>query len=430
MPTSRWIFVLGREPELSVAEIAAVAARHGVALRWQAISDVAAIAEGAIDLQLFQELAGCVKLAEVVAEAPVDPAGLTAVLQQLLSPNHGSRVEFGFSWTSSREPKWLRGVGLTLKRELKAGGHVRFVVSREGTLSSVVVQKNRLLPPGGYDFVLLPAPGNRLIVGRTVAVQDFAGWSERDFGRPARAARVGMLPPKLARLMVNLATTSLDSSGTTPGPGGHGHHPAIPSGAQLKQLSCSGGLLDPFCGSGTVLQEAALLGVRDLTGADADVRGLTRTRENLAWLKERHAGLPEPKLLTCDIRQLPARLAGHTYQAIATEPYLGPPFTGHEDERRLREIHAELTELYRVTLKVLGNLLAPGGRICMVWPVLRSHGREYPLELTAALGAAKLALVNLLPTQAPAAWRTERGPLRYERPDQHVVREVALLERG
>ena len=35
-------------------------------------------------------------------------------------------------------------------------------------------------------------------------MQDFEQWGARDYGRPSRDAVRGMLPPKLARMMVNL----------------------------------------------------------------------------------------------------------------------------------------------------------------------------------------------------------------------------------
>lgn len=70
----------------------------------------------------------------------------------------------------------------------------------------------------------------------------------RDYGRPARDARVGMLPPKLAQIMLNLSVKD-EKSGT---------------------------VLDPFCGTGVLLQEAALAGF-DFIGSDIEPRMVEMT---------------------------------------------------------------------------------------------------------------------------------------------------------
>lgn len=394
----RYVFILGREPELSVAEIQAVAARKGIRLKWNSITASVAILEKERTEGFFDDLAGTVKVAEVVGEVQTSKSALVDFLVRQLPA--GERCEFGLSWYGERPLRWLMTAGLEVKKMLRQeDSHVRYVVSRESSLSSVVVQKNKLLPPQGFDFVLLPQ-NDSLLVARTVRVQDFEAWSQRDYGRPQRDARVGMLPPKLARMMVNLA-----------------------------QAPISGGVLDPFCGSGTVLQEAALLGYRHLVGADSDAKGVERTKANFVWLKEQHAQLIEPALVGSDIRKLPGVLQGAKFEAIVTEPYLGPPLRGHEDERRLRQIQGELIEFYHTALKVLSKLLKPGGRLVMVWPVIRVGKQEHPLPLMGSLREVELSMVDALPPEAPKDWHNDRGTLRYARPDARVGREIVVLQK-
>jgi tRNA G10 N-methylase Trm11 len=264
----------------------------------------------------------------------------------------------------------------------------------------VVVAKNKLLPPEGCEFILIPEGEADLLVGRTLWVQAFEEWSERDYGRPERDAKVGMLPPKLAHMMVNLA-----------------------------QVPPEGTLLDPFCGSGTVLQEAAVLGYRNLIGADSDARGVERTRANFEWLKQRYPGLSEPELAVSDIRKLLSTLQNRQFDAIVTEPYLGPPLKGSEQQGELRQVVGRLTELYGAALKVLAQALRTGGRLVMVWPVLRGRGEEHLLELLAEVQSVDLRVQNVLPESAPHTWHRKRGSLLYERPDQHVAREIFVLQK-
>lgn len=398
----RYVFILGREPELSVAEIVAVAQRDGWPLIWREAKDSYALVEGELPPQLLKRLAGTIKIAEVIGPAPRSPSGVKQAVARVLEQAHEyADYEFGISLYGARLP-WLGTVGMNVKRELKGSGkHVRFVISRDPQLSSVVVQKRRLLPPHGFEFVLVPTSARELLLARTIAVQEFAAWSERDYGRPARDARVGMLPPKLARIMVNLAQVPLGKT-----------------------------LLDPFCGSGTVLQEAAVLGYQRLTGMDADQRGVERTRTNFAWLAQKVSGTSiEPKLLVGDIRRLPRELEGHAFDAVVTEPYLGPPLRGRETLGELQQIASELFDFYRTTLKVLARLLTARGRIVMVWPVLRTASGELALSLHELLPKIGLRLVRVLPPVVPQVWHTSRGTLRYERPDARVGREIVVLER-
>ena len=45
---------------------------------------------------------------------------------------------------------------------------------------------------------------DKVFIGKTVAIQDIENYTKRDYERPARDAKTGMLPPKLAQIMINL----------------------------------------------------------------------------------------------------------------------------------------------------------------------------------------------------------------------------------
>jgi len=393
-----YLIAFGREPEFTITELAATARRFALPLQWRLVGKTVGLVTGELSEKFLDALAGTVKVAEVLTEVKVSKEEIVSFLSSQLEQTE--RCEFGLSWYGPKLPRWLMPVGLSIKNQLKnESRHVRYVTSRTPVLSSVVVKKNKLLPPTGYEFFLLPE-GDKIIIGRTIWVQDFEAWSQRDYGRPARDARVGMLPPKLARIMINLAEAR--------------------EGA---------GILDPFCGSGTVLQEAAILGYRHLVGVDADSNGVTRTRENFVWLKKQYQQIPEPALMVADISRLPTVLNNSTYDAIVTEPYLGPPLRGRENVNRLEQIRQELTEFYKNALKVLSLMIKPGGRIVMVWPVLRVGNNNLPLPLINEVKSYGLELVDMLPKQVPGSWRNSRGTLWYARPDARVIREIVVLER-
>ena len=114
----------------------------------------------------------------------------------------------------------LNRLGIKIK---KAFDSSRFVTSKEKELSSVIITKEKLLEKGG-DYYVIEADGSNYL-GKATAVQDFKDFDHRDYDRPRVDPKSGMLPPKLARIMVNLGGTSTSET-----------------------------ILDPFCGSGTILQ--------------------------------------------------------------------------------------------------------------------------------------------------------------------------------
>lgn len=92
-----------------------------------------------------------------------------------------------------------------------------------------------------------------LVIARTVWIQNADDWARRDRKRPYQDIKRGMLPPKIARIMANLA-----------------------SAGQARTL------LDPFCGTGTILMEAMLTGC-SVIGSDLDPQAVEGTKANLAW---------------------------------------------------------------------------------------------------------------------------------------------------
>src|SRR5690606_35926256 len=128
------------------------------------------------------------------------------------------------------------------------------VPNTELMLNSAQVLYNQLTSPLGMELLLV-RNGGKILLAQTVAEQDIDAYSARDQQRPKRDAKVGMLPPKLAQIIINLASGKLK---LTPGET----------------------LLDPFCGTGVILQEAKLIGY-DIYGSDLESRMVKYTKENL-----------------------------------------------------------------------------------------------------------------------------------------------------
>jgi tRNA G10 N-methylase Trm11 len=211
-----------------------------------------------------------------------------------------------------------------------------------------------------------------------------------------------MLPPKLSQMMLNIA---------------HGD----------KNLP----LLDPFCGSGTVLGEALLMGYSQVIGTDVSEQAITDTKAYLEWLEKAH---PEFKgrwrVFASDARLLDKTLEANSIGAIVAEPFLGPPQSGHETPEQLKKVmNDELVPLYRDAIKSLTNLLSPNGSVVFSFPVFNRHKSAIFVPLDTVCGslvAAPLVPGEYLNFDLPA---TSSGGALYERPDQHVAREIVMLKK-
>jgi len=231
-------------------------------------------------------------------------------------------------------------------------------------------------------------------LARTVAVQDIDSYTLRDRGRPKRDARVGMLPPKLAQILINLAV------GPTP-----------PAAEQI--------ILDPFCGTGVVLQESLLMGY-SVYGTDLEPRMIDYTGENLDWLNGKFTlGDTEMRIETGDA-------ARHEWSPVPDfvvgETYLGRPFTTKPAPDVLAQTVSEVNLILKKFLKNIHEQLPAGTRLCLAvpaWQIAPDRFRHLPLiDQMSDLGYNRVRLEHVRDDQ-----------LLYYREDQTVARELLVITR-
>lgn len=118
----------------------------------------------------------------------------------------------------------------------------------------------------------------------------------------------------------------------------------------LARVPMAGTVLDPFCGTGGVLLEAAAMGLRPL-GSDRDTRMVSGTRASL-----RRSGA-DGGLVVADAGRLPWRRGA--VHGIATDPPYG---------RAASTRGESIARLYRRAYRSFADLLAAGGHVAIVLP--------------------------------------------------------------
>ncbi len=374
----KYFFILGRHADLSLAEIESVLRRqkNDFTLINRGLDFVVLEVKKELKPHDFiQELGGTIKIGKVISEA----TQITADIISDLIPGSEKKVHFGFSLHGFQFN--LTKLGLETKKILQDHGcKVRYVTSRENPLSSVIVQKNHLLDQGA-EIVMMKI-NQKYLLGQTLAVQPFELLSKLDYGRPARDSFSGMLPPKLAQIMINLA-----------------------------QCEPSDLIYDPFCGSGTILQQALLLKYNVL-GSDISPKAIKDSEENLNWLTKQISIKNKFSVFKSDITK--QGQLGLAPAAIVTEPYLGPALRGHEKIDQVEKNIQNLTRLYKTTLQKFAEWLKPQGTVIMVIPKFQLNGKNMSINLKTIL---------------PARLKIE-GKWEYAREGQHVIREIYKLTKS
>ena len=384
----KYVFILGHNPEISAAAIKAVLPQARLI---EETSSFLILDTQPIDPKIIlRQLGGTIKVGQIISQ-PVKPE---IIVEELKKLKLKGKLNFGISFYQSQPT----GLGMTVKKQLRSLGiSCRLVTSRDKILSSVVVTKNNcheFLVLGSLPHLSSPSlkggggikggGGSQERLAKTCAVQEFEEYSQRDYGRPVRDLVSGSMPPKLAKIMINLA-----------------------------QLPASATILDPFCGSGTILQEALLLGYQNVIGSDVSTKAVADTKRNLEWFVNTYQ--PPAKsyqLIESDVRQLSQKIK--SVDAIVTEPYLGPPLKGRETKEQIQENIIILSELYLGAFAEFKKILSADGKVIIIFPAFNLAQETLSLPILEKIKKLGFSQLN-------------QQALVYSRPDQKVWRQIYIF---
>lgn len=378
------LFFLGRTPELSIAELSSFFPTV-ISITPDIVQiDGPFIVNGSElnDLESIELLGGVVKIATIVERtAFLDPTRLISYFDR--SKN---KVVFALSGYGVDKKAIL-----VLDQEIKnlySSSHIasRFILPHDGSVvSSVAITKEHI------EELVIVKDTSGYIIGKTTAIQPFELWNERDYQRPFADPKAGMLPPKIARMAVNIGLCS-DSRGKT--------------------------LLDPFCGMGTICAETALRGVNAM-GSDIDSRSIEKAKKNISWLLSRYKLASSVRIFQADATHIDEHIDKHSIDTIVTEPLLGPAPLGEEkihDVREIQNIIKGLEKLYIGCFRCWTHILKNNGVVVIALPSFIVNKTVYSVKKVVDT-CEKLGYTKVL------------GPITYGRPQAVVQRNFYIFKR-
>lgn len=365
------LFELGHQPHISTAEVLTVLKREKIKSKIidnkndYFILDVDSTEE---KIEKISQDFGAIIQVGIKIEKDGYPQ---QIIVDYLQTRDNGKIIFSISPTNSK-------LAISIKKELKSlGKSVRYVETK----NTASILHNKLIETKSHFTVF------QNNVYKTIYIQDIEGFTDRDYHRPVSDNVSGMLPPKLSRTMINLSGCNKDSV-----------------------------LLDPFCGSGTVLNEALSLGFKDITGSDISPKAIEASKQNVSWMIEKY-NLENVKsnIFLSQTTELPNHLKPQSIDLIVAEPYMGKPLYGQEPKSFLEQQAEELATLYIESFKTFHKITKTNATIIFIIPKFKFANDWITI---ACLGQIKKIGFEIV------SFENDEHSLLYHRPNQFVGREI------
>lgn len=398
----KYVFVLGNNYKLSIIEILNYFYNSNIKFYNPIFTDKILILDlnEKIDCKnVINIFGGTIKIGEMLLEKNNISED---IFQNIILNNSdkNKRINFGFNVYVFKENINLKikNLGLQIKNNLKQLNYgSRLVVDKNiNILSSVTSKKNNLLKENGFEFLVTKLNG-KFFIFKIEAIQDFEDYSDRDFGRPNRDSHSGMLPPKLCKTMINFSDFILKKDAN---------------------------ILDPFCGSGTMIAELILLGYNNIFASDISERAVDDSKINTKWIIEKYnLKNKNINIFESDIKNIDKYIKNDFIDSIITEPYLGPSKLSIYNIIEIKRNIEYLKRLYLEAFEKMYKILKHGGEIIIIFPVFKT-------SINNKISFLKLNIINeiknigFIEDDFKKLDIEKFSEILYSREDQKIIREI------
>ena len=299
----KYLFILGRNPELSVEEVKSYLERKGNVLNNSSLEENGFLVDVSKQLEsnAIDKLGGVVAIGEVLCD--IDKMDDEMIYYG--NENNFNYVLWDYSKKTSKVSEYLKKRFRSEKLKATEKNLTGFIQLQDGkkvkTLNSNLVKEQYFV----FDNFF----------GRIFEFCDYESIEKRDIEKPVRREELA-ISPRLAKIMINLS--------------------------QVKE---QGKLADAFCGIGVVLQEALLQGIK-VVGIDRDKDAIHGSKKNLEWFK---FSKDNYKLINFDSR----RVKIPNVDVMVSEPDLGETLKKIPTKEKAQK---QLEGFEDLMIKVLNNM--------------------------------------------------------------------------
>lgn len=405
-----YAFILGNNKALSLAELAMVLKREEFIFVVLSITATVAIIK--TDKNIFEPQKMLDRMGGIIKIIQLEKLGSThsikdRIFDKIKKLDTSSKIVFGISgydWPYHSTHQ-INGLGINIKKNL---AKARFVNLKEKTfLSSAEINRNQILKKGLEICLLSDSQKQSIYLGQTLAIQNYLSYGLRDYKKPQRDTKSGMLPPKLAQIMINLG-----------------------SGSHQQNIF----IYDPFCGTGTILVEGLLSG-HSVMGSDSSPEAIRQSKENIdnkkLDLHERQRA--SISLFVQDAQSIDKIKLPQNPNLVISELYLGPPLNFLPSDERIKNDTKKLIKLYLNFLKSVKRIHSIK-TLVLAMPYYNSDKGPILLDIIDEIDSIGYTRMDPLrgisvPAQFLAGFNQKRKTLLYAIPDQIVGREIIILKK-
>lgn len=388
-----YVFVLGRNPALSRAELAHFCEEVfydpkqnlliGQELKFENPRNLPKTKE-----QIFLDrLGGTIRMAEVIDEYFDETQLMRAMITRLKEHANGKTLLLGISGFGIKAKQvnhWLFGIEDYFRTQ--EDQKIRLANPRGQILTSGKIFHDKLIKKGVELIVWRHK--NSYLLAQTRANQNLRNYELRDRQKHFRDPKMGMLPPKIAQILINLAN---------------------PDWGEV--------VIDPFCGSGTVNIEAAITGF-PTKGSDLNPNYLRHARENFEQMADKFRyDRTTGEFKHSDVLNIDWQ---NESGVIVTEGWLGKNFTKKPHQNVIEDNAHQVMDLWKQIFTKLKDSKIRKVAFCLpAWN----------------LGQRKISISQKLAAFARDNGYTQQKIFQgkpttyYERDGAYVAREICVMEK-